>query len=183
VHHDVIDAMERQPFSSETKPFRQNRISSGSVIAAADYDLGVNGAAYYDKDTGNYYISTGKQSTGNRGRKYRNDGVDIYEDRGQKDKFYIGNIEDGEWMQYTIDITRGDHYDIELIVSADQSEGTVAITDNGIPIGSNIRVPVTGTKKTGEKITLKNIFLEQGIHHLRVIAVKGGFNFYSLSFK
>ena len=38
----------------------------GSVIQAADYDLGVNGAAYYDKDTGNYYISTGKQSAGNK---------------------------------------------------------------------------------------------------------------------
>ncbi len=78
VHRDVIDAMIRQPFSNETKPFKTNQISSGSVISAADYDLGVNGSAYYDKDTGNYYISTGKQSVGNRGRMYRNDGVDIY---------------------------------------------------------------------------------------------------------
>ena len=84
VHRDVIDAMIRQPFSNETKPYFANRISAGAVIQAADYDLGVNGAAYYDKDTGNYYISTGKSSVGNRGRVHRNDGVDVYSIPGQK---------------------------------------------------------------------------------------------------
>ncbi|HEY8735143.1 MAG TPA: cellulase family glycosylhydrolase, partial [Puia sp.] len=64
VQRDVIDAMIRQPFSSETLPFKANRISSGSVIPAVDYDLGKNGVAYYDKDTVNYRISSGKESMG-----------------------------------------------------------------------------------------------------------------------
>ena len=115
VHRDVVDAMIRQPFSNETKPYHVNLISSGSVIQAADYDLGVNGAAYYDKDSGNYYISTGKYSVGNRGRVYRNDGVDIFNEPGQKGSYYVGSIEDGEWLQYTIDVIQGGHYDIELI--------------------------------------------------------------------
>jgi hypothetical protein len=183
VHRDVIDAMIRQPFSNETKPFDTHLISSGSVIAAVDYDLGVNGAAYYDKDTGNYYISSGKPSAGNRGRAYRNDGVDIYSDSLHPGNYYVGNIEDGEWLQYTINLTSGKHYDIELMLSDDQPDGLITITDNGIPIAENIRVPNTGSVGPKEKITLKNISLSPGIHHLRMMAKKGGFNFYQLSFK
>ncbi len=183
VHRDVVDAMIRQPFSNKTKPFGVNQVRSGSVIAAADYDLGVNGAAYYDKDTGNYNISTGKQSVGNRGRMYRNDGVDIFGVPGEKAKYYVGSIEDGEWLQYTIDVVRGGNYDIELFVWADQPNAAISITDDGIPIAENIKVPETGSVKPGEKITLKNISLQQGVHHLRLIFLKGGFNFYWLSFK
>ena len=183
VHRDVIDAMIRQPFSKETKPFAANQIRSGSVIPAADYDLGVNGAAYYDKDSGNYYISTGKQGVGNRGRIYRNDGVDIFGAPGQTVKYYVGSIEDGEWLQYTIEVVGDDHYDIELMVWADQPNGLITVTDDGIPVGENIPVPKTGSGKPGEVIRIKSITLRKGIHHLRVNAIKGGFNFYSISFK
>jgi endoglucanase len=183
VHRDVVDAMIRQPFSNETKPFAANQIRSGSVIAAADYDLGLNGSAYYDKDSGNYYISTGKRSAGNKGRIYRNDGVDIFGMPRETGKYYVGSIEDGEWLQYTINVVRGGHYDIELLVWADQPNAVISITDDGIPIAENLKVPVTESDSSGGKIILKNIPFRPGVRHLRMIAVKGGFNFYSISFK
>jgi hypothetical protein len=102
----VIDAMIRQPFSNETKPFRANNVSPGTVIQAVDYDLGANGHAYYDLDTANYRISTEKETIGNRGRTYRNDGVDIYEDSSDKSNYYVGHFEDGEWLRYTTCIKR-----------------------------------------------------------------------------
>ena len=95
VHRDVVDAMIRQPFSKDAIPFKANKISNGTVMYAVDYDLGVNGAAYYDLDTANYRISTGRESMGNRGRTYRNDGVDIYEDSIHHGDWYIGHTEDG----------------------------------------------------------------------------------------
>ncbi|MEP6725348.1 MAG: cellulase family glycosylhydrolase, partial [Bacteroidota bacterium] len=54
IHRDVIDAMMRQPFSNTAKPFKPNKITDGAVLNAVDYDMGINGVAYYDKDTANY---------------------------------------------------------------------------------------------------------------------------------
>ena len=110
--------MIRQPFSNEAIPFKANKISDGTVIYAVDYDLGVNGAAYYDMDTANYRISSGKESMGNRGRMYRNDGVDIYEDSLQKGKWYVGHTEDGEWLQYTLDVLDAGNYNLKIAASA-----------------------------------------------------------------
>ena len=183
MHRDVIDAMIRQPFSNETKPWHTNTVRSGSVIDAVDYDLGVNGSAYYDLDTGNYYISGGNRSEGNKGRMYRNDGVDIYAVPRQKGKYYVGSIEDGEWLQYTMDIVQGGKYDIELFVSADRPGGLLTLTDAGVPIAENIKVPETGSVQPAEKIILKNIPLRQGSHRFRLLVLKGGFNFYSMTFK
>jgi aryl-phospho-beta-D-glucosidase BglC (GH1 family) len=180
VHRDVIDAMIRQPFSIETKPFGPNLVGSGSVIAAVDYDLGVNGAAYYDKDTGNYYISTGKQSAGNRGRVYRNDGVDIYSDSLHRGNYYVGNIEDGEWLQYTIDITREGNYDVALHISCPSENGMISLTDAGFPHSD--QVLSFGETKGRHELIFKNFPLKQGIHRLRVSAIKGGFNFYDMTF-
>jgi endoglucanase len=181
VHRDVIDAMIRQPFSNETKPFAINQIRSGSVIDAADYDFGVNGAAYYDKDTGNYYISTGKPSVGNKGRIYRNDGVDIYSTPGQKDSYYVGSIEDSEWLQYTIDIIKEGHYDVILGISNTFENRMIALTDSGsLPAEHVISF---GQIKKRFKLNFKDIPLKQGTHQLRIMAIKGGFNFYDITFK
>ena len=182
VHRDVIDAMIRQPFSSETLPFKINSISPGSSISAVDYDLGSNGAAYYDKDTANYRSSTGKEGIGNRGRIYRNDGVDIYEDPIQKSNYYVGNVEDGEWLQYSVQITKTKIYHIEMTASADSDKGLVSLYDNGVLVAEKIMIPSTDGLKTQGKITIKNIHLNQGSHRLRVLAVKGGFDFFSLDF-
>lgn len=102
IHRDVIDAMIRQPFTAETLPFKGNKIRNQTVIQAVDYDLGISGAAYSDKDTADYHVSTGKTTAGNRGRAYRNDGVDIGRNINAPDSYYVNHFETGEWLQYTI---------------------------------------------------------------------------------
>ena len=120
--------MIRQPFHSESLPFKKNDIGRGTTtIQAVDYDLGINGVAYFDRDTANYRISTGKQSTGNFGGVYRNDGVDIYKDSLDPGKFYVGKIEDGEWMQYTVNMLETGRYDIAFVVAAEQSGGVLSL--------------------------------------------------------
>jgi endoglucanase len=183
VHRDVIDAMIRQPFSNETKPYNTNQIRSGSVILAADYDLGVNGSAYYDLDSGNYYISTGKRSSGNQGRMYRNDGVDIYEDSVQKGKYFVGSIEDGEFLQYTVNVIHSGKYNLELTVTPGEHTGIINITDGGLLIAKDIEIPVRSSNKSVAKIIIKEIPLREGIHQLRLLILKGGFHFYSISFR
>ena len=181
VHRDVIDAMIRQPFSHHAIQFKANKIPDGTTIYAVDYDLGVNGVAYYDKDTANYRISTGKESMGNRGRTYRNDGVDIYEDSIQKGSFYVGHTEDGEWLQYTIDVLEEGRYNLKISVSASNNDGVLSVTNDQAPQQS-IRIPSSGSNENWEIIIAKNIPLKKGINHLRIGIDKGGFNLKSILF-
>ena len=183
VHRDVIDAMIRQPFSNQVIPFKPNKILPGTLLQAVDYDLGRNGYSYFDHDTANYRISTGKAGMGNRGRAYRNDGVDIYEDPGMGGIFYVGDIESGEWLQYTIDIAQAGKYQLILDISAPDGDGMVSLLNGTDTLSGNIYIPSLKGKSNREKITLENIYLAKGIHHLRVYAQRGGFNFYSIRFK
>ncbi len=182
VHRDVIDAMIRQPFSNDAIPFKANKISDGTVINAVDYDLGANGFAYYDMDTANYRISTGKESMGNRGRTYRNDGVDIYEDSVQKGTWYVGHTEDGEWLQYTIDVLEAGRYNLKISVSAVNGAGALSVSAGSGGEQQTISVPSTGGNEDWKTIIVKSISLKKGIHHLRIRIDKGGFNFKSITF-
>jgi endoglucanase len=176
VCRDVIDALIRQPFNKKTQPFAKAKVNGkGWVINAVDYDLGRNGIAYYDKDTGNYRVSTGRNSAGNKGRQYRNDGVDIYTDSIDASAFYVGSIDDNEWLQYTITVNDKAAYDIALVAGA-SAQANVTIFVNGKPVLDNIPVAATGNAKAWQTQSLGKLNLDKGTHTIRVHANKGGFN-------
>jgi endoglucanase len=182
VHRDVIDALIRQPFSNETIPFKENKILPGTVILAVDYDLGRNGAAYYDMDTANYRLSTGKESTGNSGGVYRNDGVDIYRDSKDPENYYVGKIEDGEWLQYTIYVLESGRYNLVFTVAAKNGDGLLSAKDGNTSLAENIQIPTTGETGNWKTVMATNVELNKGVHKLRIYAVKGGYNFAAISF-
>jgi aryl-phospho-beta-D-glucosidase BglC (GH1 family) len=175
VHRDVIDALFRQPFSNATVPFKPNAISSNdSIINAVDYDFGKNNFAYFDKDTGNYYISRGGRNAGNRGNTYRNDGVDIYKDDQADEGYYVGSIEDSEWIQYTVDVKEAASYNLKLNVAA-ESAGSVSFSiDNKTAIDKK-DIASTGSLSQWQIQALGNIPLNTGQHVVRIYFDKGGF--------
>jgi hypothetical protein len=180
-HKDVIDAMFRQVNSSDTKPFAKNLIGSKGTVQAVDFDLGRNGFAYFDKDTANYYISTGGGRTdGNRGHVYRNDGVDITSSNDAASKYYVYSIETGEWLQYTVQVDRKGVYSIQLLVSAESEGGNVELIANKKFIKS-IAVPSTG-KDQWKTISINDVTLEKGSNVIRILARQGGFNLMSIEF-
>ena len=78
----------------------------------SDYNLGPNGVAYYDQNTANY-PNTNEFEAWNSGWKYRNDGVDIESnnDNFNSNGYHIGFLENGEWMNYTVNVeTSGFYY-------------------------------------------------------------------------
>jgi endoglucanase len=180
VHRDVIDALMRQPHSSKTVPFAKNNIQNGTVLKAVNYDLGKNGYAYWDSDTADYRVS-GIKGVGNRGRTYRNDGVDIVMDSAHYETYYVNHIETGEWLQYTIDVKQKGIYNIGLSVASEITGGAVSITINNKIAGNKQMVPLTGAKNW-TTLWFKNVSLAAGRQLLRVYADKGGFDFSAISF-
>lgn len=180
IHYDVIDAMIRQPHDATSRPFKQHSISNGAVINAVDYDLGPNGIAYFDNDTANYRVS-GKPGAGNRGSAYRNDGVDIYKDSSAYNAFYVGSIQDGEWLQYTVNAATATVLDLQVTVAAAQPGGSVTVKNNGQPIGAAVSVPAAGSAGW-QVITFKNIPFQKGANKLQLQFIKGGFNVKQLGF-
>ena len=175
VHKDVIDAMFRQPFSAEAIPYHSYNLKNSLTINAVDYDLGRNGIAYYDLDTANYR-SSGVAGTGNRGRVYRNDGVDTYKDSSKYNTYYVGNIEDGEWMQYTINVSKSGSYNFNFSVASISDGEKLSISSNGRVLAKEVDVPVTGNMHAWQTVTVKNIHLAAGRNRIKIAAVKGGFN-------
>jgi endoglucanase len=183
VHRDVIDAMIRQPFHPKAIAFKRNEVEkAGTMIEAVDYDLGTNGVAYYDLDTANYRISAGKQSMGNYGGVYRNDGVDIYDEVPKSGNFYVGKIEAGEWLQYTVDILESGRYNIVFTLASKTGGGELSFLDNGISAGPNIKIDGTGGNESWKPFVIKDLALTKGIHRLRVWSVHGDYNFLRFSF-
>lgn len=140
VHRDVIDAMFRQVTTTATKPFKNQVLTRKKelTLAAVDYDLGRNGYAYFDQDTADYHISTGKTTTGNRGRVYRNDGVDIRRNRTGAG-FYLSDMEEGEWLQYTIQVQEAGRYRIKLLENA-VTPGKLGILLDGKRQGTTVQL-------------------------------------------
>jgi hypothetical protein len=175
-HRDVTDAMLRQPHSRTAVPFKAH---AAGTIEAVDYDLGINGVAYYDTDTANYRVSDpAAVQGGNSGRMYRNDGVDIGGSEGQ---YFVTDIAAGEWLQYTVDIPRKGNYHLKVNAAADSTEGRMIILVNGKPAGQSITVPVTGGAQQWQTVDAGKVPLKKGVHTFRIMAEAGGFNLKSLT--
>ncbi|HWU96822.1 MAG TPA: cellulase family glycosylhydrolase [Sphingomonas sp.] len=145
-HADVVDAMLRQPHDASPRPSAPLQITvEGGAIDAADYDIGPAGIAYHDSDDANYHVSTGKARTlWNNGRTWRNDGVDIAREDGER--LYVSDFKPGEWMRYSLSAAGGGRYAVEVEAKSDKG-GTLTITVNG---GTPLRLTVpagTGWRK------------------------------------
>ena len=180
IHHDVIDAIFRQPFSAASKPFKANKVKNGTIINAVDYDLGRNGIAYFDTDTADYHVSTGKYGKGNAGRVYRNDGVDISKDSTAYNSYYVDHIETGEWLQFTLQVKTPGVYSVSLKVASDTDGAKLSIETANT--SATKEIPNTGGIKKWQVITVKNIQLKAGSNKLKVNADRGGYNLHSLQF-
>lgn len=179
VKHDVIDAMIRQPHSKEALPFRKTLLGAGTSIRAVDYDLGRNGIAYWDKDSANYRVSTGKGEAGNKGNSYRNDAVDIYQEGENGDSYYVGHTEAGEWLQYTCSAAKAGTYRLLIKYRAKEKAGQLLVAVNGQEMG-RISLPQSGSWNLAE---LKAIKIGQGSNQIRLKFLGDGIELLSMEFR
>jgi endoglucanase len=180
-HPDVTDAMFRQVHQTGTMPFKQLVIGQGhSTINAVDFDMGSQRVAYYDKDTARYQYTPGVNTVGNRGGAYRNDGVDITRDANG---FHVFNIENGEWLQYTVDVQEAGSYRLSFTAASDTIGGKLYMTIDQKTQTPAVAVPITGGKQNWQQIESETVVLTSGRHVFRIVFERGGFQFKNMIFQ
>ena len=181
-HKGVVDAMMRQPHSKEAIPFSEIIVDNSAIIKAANYDMGEMGIAYHDNVAANYYVSTGgDRQSWNNGRTYRNDGVDIFPLESSKnyEDVYVGDMEAGEWMQYTFRVSKNGTFDLVFKTASDVT-GKAAVKVDGKEYPA-FTVPDSDGNWT--EFTVRNISLQKGQNQLRFLVIDGGFELEQIKIK
>ncbi len=180
IRYDVIDAMFRQVHTTETKAYKKHTLP-GKVFATA-YDLGQNGYAYFDKDVANYDGT--KFTKWNKGGMMRNDGVDIESCKDTSTNGYqVAFIEDGEWLQYTVEVPSKTTFDVAVRYASNVAGGKLYLEDENGRISETITIPASGGYDKWKTVILKTVILKQGVHKIKVHFEKGNFNLNFLEFK
>lgn len=175
-HRDVIDAMIRQPNSTETLPFRRHTTSD--TIFTSDYDLGRNGYAYLDADTADYHGEGEDFTAWNQGWAYRSDGVDIEacEDAPVTNGYNVGWTENGEWISYTIASDSLASYSMEIRSASRESGSSIQILVNGVLTTGEVALSGTGGWQNWESTVIEDIIVPGGDVQLTIYFVRGGSN-------
>ncbi|KAF0199117.1 MAG: glycoside hydrolase family protein [Bacteroidetes bacterium] len=183
VRQDVIDAMIRQPFTTSTIPFRVYH--TGEPVHAVNYDLGRSSFAYWDADSANYHLNTNTYVDWNKGWEYRNDGVDIEKctDINTGNNGYnVGFINDGEWMQYTLQSDTAAAYVVHMRSATAGFPGIAHLQIDGVDASPPHTLPVTGGWQVWNTSVINQVILPAGTHKVRVYFDRGGSNFSYFSF-
>ncbi|MBN1117206.1 MAG: carbohydrate-binding protein [Bacteroidales bacterium] len=175
IQYDVIDAMIRQPHTTDVKPYKSYK--AGETVYATDYDLGRNGYAYFDTDTADYHSEGVDYISWNAGWAYRSDGVDIEDcSDAETNGYNIGWTADNEWTQYTVtsDSTAG--YTLHIRHTSGGSGSKIHFEIDGVPASNTISLPGTGGWQNWETYELENFVFPEGTHKLKLYWEQGGSN-------
>ena len=127
-------------------------------IEAEEYDKGGEGLGYHEAN-----------ANGNQGSAtLRNDEVDIEATQDVDGAYNIGYTLTGEWLEYTVNVTKTDVYDLDVRVAKDGTGGLFHIEMDGVDITGPISVPNTGGWQVWETVTLNDISLTAGEHVMHI---------------
>ncbi len=143
------------------KPF-SNAISIPGVLEAENFDNGGQGISYYDVEGANL-----------TGISYRSEGVDVA--NLDANNFAVGYIEDGEWLEYSTNVSTDGNYLFTFREASLLGGGVVKILVDGLLSGA-VNMTSSGSWNTFKDINI-SLFLPKGNHIIRLLFDKGSFNF------
>jgi len=127
------------------------------TIQFENYDVGGNGEAYLDNETGN---------TG--GATFRTDeDVDIENCTDAGTGYNLGYTTAGEWLEYTVNAASAGVYSLTVRAACNGDGRTVSLTSNGTTVASSIAIPNTADWQTWTDVKV-NVTLPAGIQVLRL---------------
>jgi hypothetical protein len=173
------------------------------------YDLGGEGVAYHDTDSVNNGSGRLNPADGTFLNEFRmNEGVDIsytkFRDPAidnspynmvepEKNQFYTGWTEPGEWINYTVKVNKPGTYSIDIMYTA-SGDGSISLDLDGKQLTQELRIPSTRSDKEtvawrqwhhwNRIDSLTTVKLNQGVHVLTLKTVShGNMNYDFLEFK
>jgi hypothetical protein len=131
------------PVPDPQQPYYGTVRSIPGRIEAEDFDEGGQDVAYND---------TGADNTGG---EYRSEGVDVERSSDTEGGYSVGWVRDGEWLEYTLDITPGT-YDVHFRVATPYDGRQIKATLGGESLGT-VDVPNTRDWYNWMTVTLSNV--------------------------
>jgi alpha-L-fucosidase len=149
------------------EPFKQHTIPG--AVEAEDFDSGCPGEAYYDRDEAN------------QGGQYRyGQGVDI--EKCAAGGFNVGWVHPGEWLGYTVTVSKSATYRISFYVASESAEARLHLECDGSDKTGSISIPSSGGYQKWETVQA-TARLDAGQHVLKVAFDTDGFNFDKIVFE
>lgn len=130
------------------------------TVQFEEYDLGGNGFAYYDDSPGSAVTPVVNFRT--------DEDVDIENSTDAGAGYNLGFTTAGEWLEYTVDVTKSGMYDLELRVACAEAGRTITITMDGDSIATDVSIPNTTGWQTWQTVTLNDIALISGQKVMRL---------------
>ncbi len=147
-------------------PFSGVRVLPG-IIQAQEYDVGGEGVSYHDSDSQNIgFVNNNVDFRVNEGVD-----IDLHPDSG----YVVGWTRAGEWLEYTVDVTETEKYEIEFHASSLNGGGLIGIDVDGEPLLSSVEVPQTEDWSRFTTFT-ERVTLHAGEQIWRINIEEGGFN-------
>lgn len=148
------------PAPTSSSPY--TTINVPGRIQAEYFDNGGSGVAYIDSTSGNTGGVTSR-------------GGDVDLETSSDGTPNVGWIADGEWLQYTVNVTAAGAYVLSARVASEASSGLFDVYVDGSLVVDDAAVPYTGNWQTWTSVS-RNVTLAAGQRKIRFVAQRGGFN-------
>jgi uncharacterized protein YjdB len=161
-----------------TRPFKGPHVLSSEApctLPMVNFDLGGEGYAFHDADTGNsgnlpYRADNGDNASG---------AVDMENASNPN----IGWTSDGEWLQYTVEVRTGGRYRVEVEECSPVSDASFRIEVDGVDQTGTVLVSNTGNWDGFVWDTVPALLnLSEGVHKIKYYFVHGAHNIRTLRF-
>jgi uncharacterized protein YjdB len=161
-----------------TRPFKGPHILSSAApctLPMVNFDLGGEGYAFHDADTGN---SGGLQYRADNGDNASN-AVDMENASNPN----IGWTSSDEWLQYTVEVITAGQYRVEVEQASPNSNGSFRIEVNGVDqTGTLLASNTGGWGNFGWDTVPALLNLNEGSHKIKYYFVNGAHNIRTLRF-
>jgi glucose/arabinose dehydrogenase len=161
--------------SNSQTPYFGTPFGTGQTIEAEAFDVGGPGVAYFD------------QNTGNNGGQFRSEDVDIEGTSDTGGGANVGWAEEGEWLEYTVNVPAAGSYQFDARAAGLASGGVFHVEFDGVDRTGQMTVPNTGGWQTWAT-TSRLISLPAGVQTMRVVLDNnspygsvGNFNWFKLT--
>jgi len=141
-------------------PYKGTAVELPGKLELENYDVGGNGFAYNDNDEGTNVEDAPDFRT--------NEDVDIENCTDEGGGYNLGWTANGEWLEYTVNVTQAGKYDLIIRASSDGDDKSISLSSGEEVIVPNIDIPNTGGWQEWVDVPVKEVELEAGEQILRL---------------